>query len=229
MYIINVLKNPNLLFLVITILIVICALFVILSKNPIHSILFLVLIFVMTTVLFLTLNVDFLAMLFLVLYVGAIVVLFLFVVMMLNVRILELKERVISYLPIAIIIVSVFFLLILFVLKLNFLTESSTLQEENLNGILTSIFDVFSHDIHEISKQGWSNSFLILENYNNLSLLGATLYTDYAYLFLLAGIVLLVAMLGAIVLTHHQLSKSKRQDYYFQTNKDITKAIRHLK
>jgi NADH:ubiquinone oxidoreductase subunit 6 (subunit J) len=108
----------------------------------------------MTTVLFLTLNVDFLAMLFLVLYVGAIVVLFLFVVMMLNVRILELKERVISYLPIAIIIVSVFFLLILFVLKLNFLTESSTLQEESLNGILTSIFDVFSHDIHEISKQG---------------------------------------------------------------------------
>jgi len=59
--------------------------------------------------------------------------------------------------------------------------------------------------------------------------LGAALYTDYVYLFLLAGIVLLVAMLGAIVLTHHQLSKSKRQDYYLQTNKDITKAIRHLK
>lgn len=229
MYIINVIKNPNILFLILTILIVICALLVILSKNPIHSILFLVLIFVMTTILFLTLNVDFLAMLFLVLYVGAIVVLFLFVVMMLNVRILELRERVISYLPIAIIIVSVFFLLILFVLKLNFLTESSTIQEENFAGMLKSVFDVFHQDIHHLFKNGWSNSFLILESYNNLSLLGATLYTDYAYLFLLAGIVLLVAMLGAIVLTHHQLSKSKRQDYYFQTNKDITKAIRHLK
>ena len=153
MYIINIIKNPNILFLIITILIVICALLVILSKNPIHSILFLVLIFVLTTVLFLTLNVDFLAMLFLVLYVGAIVVLFLFVVMMLNVRILELKERVISYLPIAIIIVGVFFLLILFVLKLNFLTESSTLQQETLSGILKSVFDVFHHDIHVLFKE----------------------------------------------------------------------------
>ena len=229
MYIINILKNPNFLFLLITILIVICALLVILSKNPVHSILFLVLIFVITTLLFLTLNVDFLAMLFLVLYVGAIVVLFLFVVMMLNVRILELKERVISYLPIAIIIVSVFFLLILFVLKLNFLTESSTLQTETISDILKSTLDVFNHDINILLKNGWSNSFFLLESYNNLSLLGATLYTDYVYLFLLAGIILLIAMLGAIVLTHHQLSKSKRQDYYFQTNKDITKAIRHLK
>jgi NADH-quinone oxidoreductase subunit J len=229
MYIINIIKNPNIFFLIITVLIVICALLVILSKNPIHSILFLVLIFVLTTILFLTLNVDFLAMLFLVLYVGAIVVLFLFVVMMLNVRILELKERVISYLPIAIIIVSVFFILIIFVLKLNFLTESSTLQEDTLSGILKSVFDVFHHDMHVLFKEIWSNSFLVLESYNNISLLGAALYTDYVYLFLLAGIVLLVAMLGAIVLTHHQLSKSKRQDYYLQTNKDITKAIRHLK
>ena len=153
MYIINIIKNPNILFLIITVLIVICALLVILSKNPIHSILFLVLIFVLTTILFLTLNVDFLAMLFLVLYVGAIVVLFLFVVMMLNVRILELKERVISYLPIAIIIVSVFFILILFVLKLNFLTESSTLQEDTLSGILKSVFDVFHHDMHVLFKE----------------------------------------------------------------------------
>jgi NADH-quinone oxidoreductase subunit J len=153
MYIINIIKNPNIFFLIITVLIVICALLVILSKNPIHSILFLVLIFVLTTILFLTLNVDFLAMLFLVLYVGAIVVLFLFVVMMLNVRILELKERVISYLPIAIIIVSVFFILIIFVLKLNFLTESSTLQEDTLSGILKSVFDVFHHDMHVLFKE----------------------------------------------------------------------------
>merc|ERR1711916_200307 len=104
----NIISNPNFMFMVITLLVTTCA------------ILFLVLIFTTTTILFLTLNVDFIAMLFLVLYVGAIVVLFLFVVMMLNVRILELNERVISYVPIALVIVSIFFLLILSVVNNNF-------------------------------------------------------------------------------------------------------------
>ena len=210
MYINNIISNPNFMFITITFLITICALLVIMSKNPVHSI------------LFLTLNIDFIAMLFLVLYVGAIVVLFLFVVMMLNVRILELNERIISYVPIAITIVSIFFLLILSIISNNFLEESN---EDN--SLLSLFLKNTPNDLN--SKQITYTSFQNLNGYSNLNLIGALLYSDYVYLFLLAGMALLVAMLGSIVLTLNSSNKSKRQDFYLQTNKDIVKAIRHLK
>ncbi len=224
MYIMNIMSNPNIMFIIITLLTLICALLVIISKNPIHSILFLVLIFVITTILFLTLNVDFIAMLFLVLYVGAIVVLFLFVVMMLNVRILELNERIISYVPIAITIVSIFFLLILSIVSGNFFDETSTVNDNNINTILFKDYINFIND-----KQIFYTFFQNITTYNNLNLIAALLYKDYVYLFLLAGMALLVAMLGSIVLTLNRSAKSKRQDFYIQTNKDIIKSIRHLK
>lgn len=231
MFILYILKNPEILFGFITFLMLICSILVITNKNPIHSILFLVLIFIITTVLFLILNVDFLAMLFLVLYVGAIVVLFLFVVMMLNVRILELRERVISYLPIAVIIAIVFLLLIVSILRVNFITPSSTYSQEQNNDIFQYFYNLLSINTEHLSfidqAQFWT--YFAVDRFDNLNIISAGLYKDYAYLFLLAGIVLLVAMLGAIVLTHNNLSKSKRQDYYSQTNKDIKKAIRHLK
>ena len=220
MYINNIITNPNLLFISITLLITICAILVIISKNPIHSILFLVLIFTITTILFLTLNIDFIAMLFLVLYVGAIVVLFLFVVMMLNVRILELNERIISYIPLAIIIVLIFFSLILSIVMNNFLNSN----DDTFNELLSKDVPTIIND-----KEVFYSSFLNLNNYTNLDLIAALLYSDYVYLFLLAGMALLVAMLGSIVLTLNSSNKSKSQDYYFQTNKDIVKAIRHLK
>lgn len=140
MYINNIISNPNLMFILITLLITICAIAVITSKNPVHSILFLVLIFVLTTILFLTLNVDFIAMLFLVLYVGAIIVLFLFVVMMLNVRILELNERIISYLPIAISIVLIFFFLILTAIANNFLDIPQISETDNFASFFNSLY-----------------------------------------------------------------------------------------
>lgn len=224
MYIINIINNPNILFITITFLIIICSLLIIINKNPIHSILFLVLIFVITTILFLTLNIDFIAMLFLVLYVGAIVVLFLFVVMMLNVRILELNERVISYIPIALVIVFIFFILILSVLTNNFLTEPSQFNTNKF--FLFELFDNYFKSSYTNTIS--SISFFNLTTYSNLSQIGAALYEDYAYIFLLAGIILLIAMLGSIVLTLNDSPKSKRQDYYYQTNKNITKAIRHL-
>jgi NADH-quinone oxidoreductase subunit J len=217
-------SNPNIMFIIITLLTLICALLVIISKNPIHSILFLVLIFVITTILFLTLNVDFIAMLFLVLYVGAIVVLFLFVVMMLNVRILELNERVISYVPIAITIVSIFFLLILSIVSGNFFDETSSINDSSVNSILFKDYINFINN-----KEIFYTFFQNITTYNNLNLIAALLYKDYVYLFLLAGMALLVAMLGSIVLTLNRTAKSKRQDFYIQTNKNIIKSIRHLK
>lgn len=210
MSILNQINNPNLLFLILTFLILTSAILIILSKNPIHSILFLVFVFIMTTILFLTLKVDFLAMLFLVLYVGAIVVLFLFVVMMLNVRILELNERVISYIPIGIVIIFIFFFLIISVINPTFLQTTIFFSEKTSNLNLITFEEV-------------------LNTFNNLSQIAHALYTDHVYSFLLAGLALLVAMIGAIVLTETNNPKTKRQDYYRQTNKDIDKAIRHLK
>lgn len=210
MSILNQIGNPNILFLSLTILILGTSAFIILSKNPIHSILFLVFVFILTTVLFLTLKVDFLAMLFLVLYVGAIVVLFLFVVMMLNVRILELNERIISYVPIALGIILIFFVLIISVVNPTFTIITNSSFENAVN-------------VQIIEYEKLFNPF------STLSSIAHILYTDHAYSFLLAGIALLVAMLGAIVLTETNNPKTKRQDYYKQTNKDIDKAIRHLK
>jgi NADH-quinone oxidoreductase subunit J len=225
MLILNLVKNPNLIYLSLTFLIILCSLFVIINKNPIHSILYLVLVFILTTILFLTLNVEFIAMLFLVLYIGAIVVLFLFVVMMLNVRIIELRERVISYVPIAIIIVLIFFLLILSMLKIDFIIEPSKITLENI-----SILEFFFKDIlvSNISKNE-NNIYINTMNSNNLNLIAIALYKNYIIIFFLAGIVLFVAMIGSITLTLNQKSITKRQDYYKQTNKDIIKAIRHLK
>jgi NADH-quinone oxidoreductase subunit J len=225
MLILNIVKNPNLIFLSITFLIILCSFLVIINKNPIHSILYLVLVFILTTILFLTLNVEFIAMLFLVLYIGAIVVLFLFVVMMLNVRIIELKERVISYVPIATIIVLIFFLLILSILKINFITEPSKINLDNLNVLEFFFKEVLFSDNIRISNNSYENT----RNSNNLNLIAIALYKDYIYIFFLAGIVLFVAMIGAITLTLNQKSITKRQDYYQQTNKNIKTAIRHLK
>lgn len=225
MYILNVINNFNLIFLILTVLTTLCACFVIISKNPIHSLLFLVLIFILATVIFLILDVEFVAMLFLVLYIGAIVVLFLFVVMMLNVRILELNERIISYIPIAIIIVLIFFILILTILRMNFIIEESLIWSDFL--YITDFF------INELIFFNYNNiRHIFFQNfisYSNLNLIGFVLYTEYIYIFFLCGIILLIAMIGSIILTLQNISLSKKQDYYFQTSQNILKSIRYIK
>jgi NADH-quinone oxidoreductase subunit J len=225
MYILNIINNPNLIFLILTFLIVICASFVIISKNPIHSLLFLVLIFILSTIIFLILDVEFIAMLFLVLYIGAIIVLFLFVVMMLNVRILELNERIISYIPISIIIILIFFILILTILRLNFIIEKSLLE----NNILY-ITDFFFNELIFFNYKNME--YILFQNFinkSNLNLIGFVLYTEYIYIFFLCGIVLLIAMIGSIILTLQNITISKRQDYYFQTSQNVLKSIRYIK
>jgi len=179
MLILNLVKNPNLIFLSITFLIILCSIFVIANKNPIHAILYLVLVFILTTILFLTLNVEFIAMLFLVLYIGAIVVLFLFVVMMLNVRIIELKERVISYVPIGIIIVLIFFLLILSILKINFIIEPSKIALDNINVLEFFFKDILFAD----NTKTLNNTYVNTVNSNNLNLIAIALYKDYILIF----------------------------------------------
>ncbi len=201
----------NLLFLTLGSLLILSAIMVTLSSNPVHSILFLVLVFILTTILFLLANVEFISMLFLVVYLGAIIVLFLFVVMMLNIRIIELKDRLFSYLPISMIIISLCFVPIVSIIITDFINPTGDLLSVNM--------------WQSINQFSFANIYPT----TNLQLIAMSLYKYYNYPFLLAGVVLFVAMIGAIVLTLTKLHKNKRQDFYYQTTKDIFLAIKKLK
>ena len=141
------------------------------SKNPVYSVLFLILAFINSAILFLFLNAEFLAMLLIVVYVGAVAVLFLFVVMMLNVKNEEKNIKFQKYTPFTLLIVTVVFVEILYI----FVSDDVILKNISLSENL---------------------SFK-----NNTIFLGNILYTDYFLLFQISGIILLVAMIGAIVLT----------------------------
>jgi len=203
----------NLLLNILFSIIIINAVMIIIAKNPVHSILFLVMVFVSTTGVLLFLGVEFIAMFFLIVYVGAITVLFLFVVMMLNIKIIELNEKLISYLPVGIFIGLIFLFEILFLININF----SPIQYDSTY-ILTDIY---------------SNYYLTYLNYFDIIYLTNTqqisflLYTKYVYLVILCGLILLVAMIGAIVLTLNQSYKNKRQDFYIQTKRQIRDSVTH--
>ncbi len=199
--------------IIISILILINALMIIISKNPIHSILFLVVVFVCTTALLISLGVEFIAMLFLVIYVGAITVLFLFVVMMLNIKIIEINERFISYIPIGIFIGLIFLLEVLFLININ-LNPLNYHQFEN----------IIINPNYFVSSSNYFNIFFL----TNIEQLSNLLYSKFVYLFVLSGLILLIAMIGAIILTLNKKLNNKRQDFYLQTNRQINQAIKHL-
>ena len=157
---------------------------VIISKNPIHSVLFLILVFLNGTGLLVLLQVEFLAMLFLIVYVGAIAILFLFVVMMLNIK--QLDETISRYIPVGAFIG--FFLLV-----------ESVLLTSSEFGSLTQVG----------SFQDWEETLVAL---SNIQVLGHLLYTRYSVLFLLSGMILLLAMVGAIVLTLHKRSVVSKEE-----------------
>jgi NADH-quinone oxidoreductase subunit J len=164
------------------------AVMVIVSRNPVHSVLYLILAFVNASGLFVLLGAEFLAMILIVVYVGAVAVLFLFVIMMLDVDFSELREGFLEYMPIGLVIGGVF----LFEL------------------LLTVGFWV----INPVAVK--SITAAIPTNVSNTEALGLVLYTKYIHYFQLAGMVLLVAMIGAIVLTLRHKANVKRQDINVQ-------------
>ena len=178
--------------------VVLSALMVISSKNPVHSVLFLILSFVNAAGLFVLLGAEFLAMILVVVYVGAVAVLFLFVVMMLDINFVKLREGFLQYLPFGAIlgIVLIIELGILFLTK-NF--SEMSLVEYSLEPQITST--------------------------ENTKLLGSVLYTKYFYLFQLSGLILLVAMIGSITLTLRKKGKSKKQIISNQNNTDSSQSI----
>ena len=164
------------------------AVMVIVSRNPVHSVLYLILAFVNASGLFILMGAEFLGMILVVVYVGAVAVLFLFVIMMLDVDFAELREGFIQYLPVGIVIGGIF----LFELLL-------TVGAWVINPSVTKTI-----------------AAPIPTNISNTEALGLVLYTKYIYYFQLAGMVLLVAMIGAIVLTLRHKASVRRQDINVQ-------------
>jgi NADH-quinone oxidoreductase subunit J len=163
------------------------AFMVISAKNPVHSVLFLILTFVNAAGLFLLLGAEFLAMILVVVYVGAVAVLFLFVVMMLDVDFAELRQGFLSYLPVGAV------LGIVFLIELILVVTTYAVQPGSLT--------------HAIAPAAPASAALD----SNTAALGQVLYTTYVYYFQAAGMVLLVAMIGAIVLTLRHKTNVRRQ------------------
>src|SRR5512145_1186546 len=162
------------------------ALMVIAARNPVHSVLFLILAFVNAAGLFVMMSAEFLAMILVVVYVGAVAVLFLFVVMMLDVDFAELRQGFLNYLPVGALVGIVFLVELLLV--------------------------VAAWAIAPGTPQSITAPIPPADVYTNTEALGLVLYTRYVYFFQVAGMVLLVAMIGAIVLTLRHKPNVRRQD-----------------
>jgi NADH-quinone oxidoreductase subunit J len=161
------------------------ALMVISAKNPVHSVLFLILAFVNAAGLFVLMGAEFLAMILIVVYVGAVAVLFLFVVMMLDVDFAQLRQGFFNYLPLGSLIGVIFFV------ELTLVVGAWVIGPQAPQAIVAPIPPI--------------------ANVTNTEALGLLLYTRFVYFFQAAGLVLLVAMIGAIVLTLRHKPKVKRQ------------------
>nr|YP_003540841.1 NADH dehydrogenase subunit 6 [Vermamoeba vermiformis]ADD62225.1 NADH dehydrogenase subunit 6 [Vermamoeba vermiformis] len=156
-------------------MIFLAGLLVIFSKNPVQSVLFLVVVFCLSAQLFVLLEVDFLAMVLIIVYVGAIAVLFLFIVMMLNIRVVELSEILNRYFPLATIVGLIIF-----------------------SEIVFSLYYSLGYNYSNIFYLDWYKSFL---NHSNVVSLGLVLYTYFSPFLIISGILLLLAMISSIMLT----------------------------
>ena len=172
-------------------------LFTVISRHPVHSVLWLILAFLSSAGLFVLLGAEFVAMLLVIVYVGAVAVLFLFVVMMLDVDFAELKAEMTKYMPLALL----FGVVILMQFAIAF-------------GAWQSSDEALALRAQEIVLQT-----------ENTRALGLVLYDQYFLLFQLAGLILLVAMIGAIVLTLRHRVDVKRQDVVAQMMRDPAKAM----
>ena len=173
--------------------------FTVISRNPVHSVLWLILAFLSSAGLFVLLGAEFVAMLLIIVYVGAVAVLFLFVVMMLDVDFAELKAEMAKYVPIG----GLIGLVLLMQLGLAYGTWA------------------FSEGI----DQRLGNPTPAIDDMHNTEALGHLIYDKYWLLFQLSGLVLLVAMIGAIVLTLRHRQDIKRQDILAQIYRDPAKAM----
>ncbi len=188
---------PTIAFYVFAAILLGSAAMVVSSRNPVHSVLFLILAFFNAAGLFLLAGAEFLAMILVIVYVGAVAVLFLFVVMMLDVNFAELRSGYQRYLPVGATVGAVLFIeLVLVAGGWRIAPEAAGLR---------------------FAPQGTT--------LHNTAALGRLIYTDYILLFQAAGMVLLVAMLGAIVLTHRERKTSRHQNIAMQTARTVADTL----
>jgi NADH-quinone oxidoreductase subunit J len=173
------------------------AFMVISARNPVHSVLYLILAFFNAAGLFILLGAEFLAMILVVVYVGAVAVLFLFVVMMLDVDFAEFKQGFLQYLPVGA------SLGLVVLIEIGLVVGAWTIAPVSIANVTTPM------------PPGMTNTMA----------LGHVLYTQYAYLFEVAGLILLTAMVGAIVLTLRHKVGIKRQNVTVQTERTPKEAV----
>jgi len=191
----------SLLFYFFSLITVFSAFMVIVSRNTVYSVFFLILVFVSVSILFIMIGAEFLGMIMLIVYVGAVAVLFLFVVMMLNVT--EKKE-----------------------IKFK---RSGLINNISVGSIVGAI--IFLELLVVIGGWKYKGDFLPLSSINfnneltNTHALGNILYTEYIHLFQISGMILLIAMVGAITLTFKKRENIKRQSYFSQIERDKISSI----
>lgn len=176
---------------------VLSALMVVSARNPVYSVLFLILTFFNAAGLFVLIGAEYIAMTLVIVYVGAVAVLFLFVVMMLDINLTELRQGFLRYLPAGITIAAFFLIELIVAIYASLLNPSPALKK-----------------VATTSKP-----------ISNTQAIGNVLYTDYAYLFQISGLILLVAMIGAIVLTHRSRPGVLRQKIATQVSRKRNLAI----
>ena len=188
-------------FYIFSLIAIISAIMVTVSKNTVHSVFFLILDFISISCLFIMIGAEFLGMIMLIIYVGAVAVLFLFVVMMLNV--VQQKNQWFSakesskHIPVGLIISTIIFFELIIVIG-GWKYKPDLVSSMSLN---------------------------IDSSISNTHAIGYVLYTDYIHIFQLSGMILLVAMIGAIVLTFRQRSGVKRQSYFSQISREKTDGV----
>ena len=180
---------------------IISAIMVTVSRNTVHSVFFLILDFISISCLFIMIGAEFLGMIMLIVYVGAVAVLFLFVVMMLNVALQENQwfktKKSSSHIPVGLLVSTLIFCeLIIVVGGWKYKPDITSLNNINIDSDLS-----------------------------NTHMLGSVLYTDYIHIFQLSGMILLVAMIGAIVLTYRKRVGIKRQSYIKQITRDAESSV----
>ncbi|HVV93409.1 MAG TPA: NADH-quinone oxidoreductase subunit J [Hyphomicrobiales bacterium] len=189
-------------FYILSVVAVAAGLMVIAARNPVHSVLFLVLAFIASAGLFILMGAEFLAWILVVVYVGAVAVLFLFVVMMLDVDFAALKQNLLQYLPIGALIG------VIVLAELVMVVGGWTISPEAHAHLATPA--------------------PALAQVSNIQALGRVIYTDYLFWFQLAGLILLVAMVGAIVLTLQHRVRVKRQSIAEQVARPVMVELRKV-
>lgn len=215
--------NLNFLFYLYSICLIWSSIFVIVSSQPVYSLLFLVLSFVFSTFLLILLECEFLALLFIIVYVGAIAILFLFTIMMLESKMSNLSKNKIKYFPVGII----FGLFLLFFLynqinNITFVDSSKHLIDietggnpKYSNAVADTIIDIA--DGFYINK--YQNWYDLIDATNDVNVYGQVLYSYYIIQFLIVGLILLLVLIGIVYLTNSYENQTKQQSTFKQLSR----------